>query len=1093
MYVFRSDKGKLESSTRAINSNGTGTVAQISCNPNDANLLVLVGHQLFRMICCSDAVWRQYGFSKADQLSLTCAAWLTQDRLIAGGMNGKILLLESGELKAIYYAGDLTSINIKQKDELQTTGAEMSDTDMSTISIDSDVRCMYAFTKGFAFGYGTGVIHLFEKETQNKYRKRNIYKIPDHSVEREESDSSTSIQPLTSVNYITVNGTEDRILVTCAESQIYTTRLWGPDITLSPETMLVEMGSPLHHGPIGGMDVCSWKPIFITSGAIDRTLRIWNYETGDLELCKRYLEDMSAVALHPTGLFAVVGFSDKLRFITILIDDFISTREFAVRACKEVCFSTMGHLFAAVNGNIIQIYSTITFEHMFNLKGHNGLVRSVAWCHDDHKMASCGTEGAVYEWQVTTTKRISETIIKSCVFACTKMTTDGKSTFAVGSDGRVRELMSSTVHRDVMVAQQGLDCVEVSNSDMMLFVAGNNGAAYSVKLPILDFAEYNEYVVHCTKITWMRISYDDKYLITCSDDGCIVVWKLFNIEGKAIKLDKEFKPSQEILISKEDLLQKINAIKDLQTRMHELETEHAYQMRQNDALHAAMLKEVHEGYCGAIEELKEKNEQLEMEHAQEINNINMDISKMKAGHESFIQKLEASYNEKLIVEYNKYLALEDKKERMRNKYEAELTELSNAKKESEQNITNSFLDKLSEKEIQLEEVNEQQRQMIREHEAIKQQIEDDADREIFELKSAHEKELKEEQDANFKLRGETGMIKKKLATSLKEIDEFKHKIYTLETDQVKFKGIIVSLEKDIVDLKKEIAERDATIQDKEKRIIELKRRNQELDKFKFILEFKINELKSQIEPRDRQIREQIEQINDMVNELENLQKIIISLDLQLSELREKLKSADNELRKEIMINRAMKAALKNIRSEIFQASGFIQDVPKLIRAVKAMYHKYNADKDFTLIQAEDFETKNEFLRQRDFLERTVKTLKNQVSKQSTSTGGDKVRLIEENTTLINETNVLRKELKIEQSKTGKMESLLGFRKKTLLPKEAQRILNSAVQTKEDIHKEYVDKLKVEEKTIETLKDENNRLITKITEVDESSEFSNDDD
>lgn len=43
-----------------------------------------------------------------------------------------------------------------------------------------------------------------------------------------------------------------------------------------------------------------------------------------------------------------------------------------------------------------------------------------------------------------------------------------------------------------------------------------------------------------------------------------------------------------------------------------------------------------------------------------------------------------------------------------------------------------------------------------------------------------------------------------------------------------------------------------------------------------------------------------------------------------------------------------------------------------------MYHKYNADKDFAVSQAEDVEAKNEFLRQRDFLERTVRTLKQQV-------------------------------------------------------------------------------------------------------------------
>lgn len=42
--------------------------------------------------------------------------------------------------------------------------------------------------------------------------------------------------------------------------------------------------------------------------------------------------------------------------------------------------------------------------------------------------------------------------------------------------------------------------------------------------------------------------------------------------------------------------------------MSELETEHTYQLRQAEATQAEKLKEVHEGYCAAIEELKEKNE-----------------------------------------------------------------------------------------------------------------------------------------------------------------------------------------------------------------------------------------------------------------------------------------------------------------------------------------------------------------------------------------------------------------------------------------------------------------------------------------------------
>lgn len=229
---------------------------------------------------------------------------------------------------------------------------------------------------------------------------------------------------------------------------------------------------------------------------------------------------------------------------------------------------------------------------------------------------------------------------------------------------------------------------------------------------------------------------------------------------------------------------------------------------------------------------------------------------------------------------------------------------------------------------------EETKAKTKEHELIKQQIEDDADREIYELKTSHERDLKEEQDNNVRLRGETGIIRKKLLTSQKDIDELKHSVYTLQNEHLKFKGVIVGLEKDIADLKKEISERDATIQDKERRIYELKRKNQELEKFKYILDFKIKELKSQIEPRDRQIREQTEQITDMVNELENLQKIIIGLDIQLAELREKLSAADNEMKREVVKNRCAKAALKTIRTDIHQLSGLIQDIPKLTSTIK---------------------------------------------------------------------------------------------------------------------------------------------------------------
>jgi len=48
----------------------------------------------------------------------------------------------------------------------------------------------------------------------------------------------------------------------------------------------------------------------------------------------------------------------------------------------------------------------------------------------------------------------------------------------------------------------------------------------------------------------------------------------------------------------------------------------------------------------------------------------------------------------------------------------------------------------------------------------------------------------------------------------------------------------------------ELSERESTIRDKDKRITDLKKKTQELEKFKFVLDYKIKDLKKDIAPRE---------------------------------------------------------------------------------------------------------------------------------------------------------------------------------------------------------------------------------------------------
>lgn len=145
----------------------------MACNPTDPNLLVLVGTNCFRILACADNNWRQFGFSKADTIDVTCATWLSQDRLLAGTTDGKIMVIENGELKNIHWAGDLTILNFKVTDEpgQQLSATNIIDPDVGTLRSgeDYEIRSMLSFSKGFTFAFTIGTVHFFERETPHRY------------------------------------------------------------------------------------------------------------------------------------------------------------------------------------------------------------------------------------------------------------------------------------------------------------------------------------------------------------------------------------------------------------------------------------------------------------------------------------------------------------------------------------------------------------------------------------------------------------------------------------------------------------------------------------------------------------------------------------------------------------------------------------------------------------------------------------------------------------------------------------------------------------------------------------------------------------
>ena len=130
-------------------------------------------------------------------------------------------------------------------------------------------------------------------------------------------------------------------------------------------------------------------------------------------------------------------------------------------------------------------------------------VRALVWSIDDSKIISCGQEGAVYEWAVQTCKREGESVLKSCSYTGIALSSDGRTTFAVGSDCTLKEisLSESQVKREIAAGDTVLTQIAMSRSGRMLFAGTTSGALRSLKFPLTEPGEYSEHQVHSAGVT----------------------------------------------------------------------------------------------------------------------------------------------------------------------------------------------------------------------------------------------------------------------------------------------------------------------------------------------------------------------------------------------------------------------------------------------------------------------------------------------------------------------------------------------------------------------------------------------------------------
>ncbi|KAM4581818.1 cilia- and flagella-associated protein 57 [Fundulus diaphanus] len=1013
------EKNKVLAMLKTTTSNNP--ITQISFSPHNNMQVCVSGNGVFKMFRYSEGVLKQSSIAKGESFNFLCHTWMSEDRVVAGTDTGRLLVSESGDLRREL---KMSSKPVQGQNDRHLEVRRIKEGDVNEGVTLFRITAIRSYSKGFVCSTGPGTVCLFERMEEDIYKKsREIQILSD--------PGSSDLTPAQGqeIDTICISPAEETLAISTTQRQLYSINLSSADTKREGKLHFEFLTQPFHSNSITGLSICIRKPFMATS-SLDHSVRIWNYETRELELYKEFQEEAFSVALHPTGLFILVGFSDKLRLMNLFIDDIRTFKEFTLRGCRECAFSHGGHMFAAVNGNVIHIYSFTSFENILNLKGHNGKVRAIEWSLDDSQLVSCGTDGAVYEWSTQTGKRESESVLKSCSYTGVAFSSDYKSILAVGSDLTIREIQDCQVLREIPADEIAHTALAVSHSGRVVFTGTSTGTIRAIKYPLPIQKEWITQQAHCGLVTRMVITYDDQFLLTVSEDGCLLISKIIDKEGRGLKSNRQIVHTEEILVTKADLEEKAHKMLELKMHLEELHMENEYQLRLKEMNYNEKLKDLSDKFIQEIKSLKTTQEILKTEMERRERETQQNSTESAVKHSKDLKDLEQSYTSKLIVEHNKYEDLLQRHEQMREDYERQLKCAEDSRSQTLVELTQTYEAKLQDKTQLLAQCQEEAEQKFREFEEIRRRAKEEEGKKIDAIQSKYEKQLLSEREEKTKLRGSSGVMTQQVYSLQRQIDDRMEDINKMKKERQSLTGFIRSLESDILVLKRQISEHEKTSQDKDRTISGLKIVNQDLEKLKFILECQLSDLKKQIEPQQDELNEKAHRIHKLEEHLEEITKSNSKMKLTMSDLRLKLRTKDKEVQRETQKVKDLETLLERLRSDLHGCVGLIQEPRKLKDRILMIYGRYGPHTDTGERSSSDDDVLKTVCYQRDHLEKTVNSLQMKLLQSAKEHEKVYLKIMKENVTLITEINELRKELHSVRTKAKEDRVQLGLLKKS---------------------------------------------------------------
>ena len=301
------------------------------------------------------------------------------------------------------------------------------------------------------------------------------------------------------------------------------------------------------------------------------------------------------------------------------------------------------------------------------------------------------------------------------------------------------------------------------------------GAVKCYKYP-LNMGECTDIQAHSKSIKKMKVSYNDKYLFTAGEDGCIIIYSINEREKAQDGRDTVLAYSDEILTDKQQVSYIENSLEEVTARNNDLK---AHKSNEQDSTLTGLLQdleninsrikqkqaEYEDGKAKSNTGLVALNAEQDEKKKKILQNENNKLDQLKRKHLEKHAKKSTEFSKKSIEFENMLKTQEEIRRKLFEDYEREMARL---KEEKDQEVDGAMAD-IKQKSKDLESKIDNQKKIM-------DQILEDNDTELNSMYNDHRKELQKKNEDVVKLRGE-------YQVNTNKADEYHRKFEELARDK----------------------------------------------------------------------------------------------------------------------------------------------------------------------------------------------------------------------------------------------------------------------------------------------------------------------